>query len=84
MSIPHPPATYDEKKWAVMHWNKLADEAECNATLGLTHPNVAAVQADCYRRTARAIQHEIDTGVAVCSCCFKPFGEGMKHGGYFH
>ncbi|MFY1852410.1 hypothetical protein ACOTBX_10500 [Achromobacter xylosoxidans] len=76
MNIPHPPVPLAQKEWAVAHWNRLADEAERAGALGLLHTNVAKAQSDCYRRTARAIQHEIETGVAVCSCCFKPFGRG--------
>ncbi|AZY49706.1 hypothetical protein C0J09_11550 [Bordetella avium] len=67
---------HDQKAIAVDQWNTLADAAERHAALGLLHPSVAAAQADCYRRAARSIQREIDTGVAVCSCCFKPFGRG--------
>lgn len=74
--VPDPPATVAEKSAAVMQWNALADDAERAASLGLLHPSVATAQANCYRRAASAIQHEIDTGVAVCSCCFKPFGRG--------
>lgn len=76
MNIPHPPATSDQKQWAVAHWNKLADEAERGASMGLIHPKTAEAQARTYRAAARAIQHEIDTGIAVCSCCFKPFSRG--------
>ncbi|OZI59919.1 hypothetical protein [Bordetella genomosp. 11] len=78
MNVPHPPVTISEKASAVVQWNNLADEAERGATLGLIHPNTAEVQARVYRATARAIQHEIDTGIAVCSCCFKPFGQGSS------
>lgn len=69
---------------AIAAWAALADEAERGAALGLLHPNVARVQADTYRRTVRALEIQAETGIAVCSCCHKPFGEGMMHGGYFH
>lgn len=51
------------------HWNKLADDVERRADLGLLDTNVAKERADCYRRTARAIQHEIDTGVHRTGGC---------------
>ena len=60
---------------AIQQWSSLADEAEHMANLGLLHPKVAKAQADCYRRTVRALEIERDTGVAVCSCCYKPFGD---------
>lgn len=53
------------KQRAVKHWNKLADDVERRADLGLLDTNVAKERADCYRRTARALQHDIDTLVAL-------------------
>ena len=53
------------KQRAVKHWNKLADDAERRAALGLLDTNVAKERADCYRRTACAIQHDIDSLVAL-------------------
>lgn len=76
MNIPHPPVPLEEKERAVAHWLMLAEEAERGAELGLIHPSVASAQANCYRRAASSIKHEIDTGEAVCSCCFKTFGRG--------
>lgn len=60
---------------AVASWNALAEDAERAAKLGILHPSVAEVQARTYRNAARAIQHQIDTGVAVCSCHFKPIAK---------
>ncbi len=76
--VPHPPPNQAEKAAAVIQWNALAAEAERGAAMGLIHPNVAEAQARTYRSAARSIQHEIDTGIAVCSCCFKPFGQGCS------
>jgi len=64
---------------AIKQWSDLADEAERGAALGLIHPNVAKAQADCYRRTVRALEIQRDTGVAVCSCCHKPFGDDKPY-----
>jgi hypothetical protein len=57
---------------AILQWAALADEAERGASIGLIHPIVAKAQADCYRRTVKALEIERDTGIAVCSCCHKP------------
>lgn len=51
-------------------WLLVADEAE---RAGLSS---AAVM---YRNTARSIQIKQETGIAVCACCFKPFGRGTLH-----
>lgn len=64
---------------AIQQWVSLADEAERSANLCLIHPNVAKAQADCYSRTARALEIQRDTGVALCSCCLKPFGEDKPY-----
>ncbi|HCJ6265525.1 hypothetical protein ACM7I9_09435 [Pseudomonas aeruginosa] len=77
---PHPASSVAEKQTARQHWLDLADEQEHGATLGLIHPKVAAHNASLYRRTARSIEIEIETGQAVCVCCFKPFGRGaLQH-----
>ena len=55
---------------AIAGWLQIADEAE---RTGLTFA------ANIYRRTARSIELEQETGVAVCACCFKPFGRGVLH-----
>ncbi len=55
---------------------KRADDAERQGDLGLLHPSVAQANANCYRRTMRALLHELQTGEAVCSCCLKPLGRG--------
>jgi len=79
LEIPHPPASSDEKLSSVRIWRNLADEQERGAALGLIHPQIATYNASLYRRTARAIEIELETGQAVCVCCFKPFGRGALH-----
>ncbi|AMA46271.1 hypothetical protein [Pseudomonas alabamensis] len=56
---------------AIAAWLQAADQAE---RAGLTFA------ANTYRSTARSIELEQETGVAVCACCFKPFGRGaLQH-----
>ena len=55
---------------AISQWLFAAEEAE-RAGLSLA--------ANIYRKTARSIESEQETGVAVCACCFKPFGRGTLH-----
>ena len=77
---PHPSSSASEKQGAIQHWRDLSDEQERGAALGLIHPKVAAYNASLYRRTARAIEIELETGKAVCVCCFKPLGRGaLQH-----
>lgn len=49
-----------------LNWDKCADKGGCE------------FRADSYHRTAEALRIQIRTGVAVCSCCHKPLGEGMR------
>jgi len=66
------------------HWlalaadeDRMADFYDANGQpYGCT--KVYRYRASLYRRTAESIQIEIDTGVPVCVCCFKPFGEGTR------
>lgn len=37
-------------------------------------------RAEIYMSCAKALEIQHETGVAVCSCCHKPLGEGMKQG----
>ena len=71
---PHPTPRQAELEQAALQWESLAAEAERGAETGIIHPTVAKAQADLYRRTARSLRIQADTGVAVCVCCFKPFG----------
>lgn len=71
---------------AIAAWRKLADDERALAEINKRYGDVSAyqVRAEMYERTAQALEIQQRTGVAVCSCCHKPVGEGMKHGGYFH
>lgn len=54
---------------AIDQWLLVAEEAER-----------AGVSGRAYRRTARSLEIQQETGVAVCACCFKPFGRGtLQH-----
>ena len=55
---------------AIAQWLLAADEAR---RTGLTFA------ANMYRSTARSLEAQQETGVAVCACCFKPFGRGTLH-----
>lgn len=80
IDLPHPQPSSAEKHWAIQHWRDLADEQERGAALGLIDLNVAAYNSSLYRRTARSIEIELESGQAVCVCCFKPFGRGaLQH-----
>jgi hypothetical protein len=71
---------------AIAAWRKLADDelrlAEINKRYGDVSTHM--VRAEIYERAAQALEIQEQTGVAVCTCCHKPLGEGMKHGAYFH
>lgn len=63
-------------------WLALAEgedrRGEWDAQMG--HSDAASKhKAKTYRDVAKAMQIEIDTGVAVCSCCFKALGPGGRH-----
>ncbi|XAI95210.1 hypothetical protein [Leptolyngbya phage Lbo-JY16] len=80
MDIPHPEPSSAEKHWAIQHWRDLADEQERCVRLGLIHPKTGTFNASLYRRTARSIEIGVETGEAVCVCCFKPLGRGaLQH-----
>jgi hypothetical protein len=56
-------------------WSNLAEQESQAAILGIKHPLTAAACRDAYLRTVKAIDIQLETGVAVCSCHFKPFKE---------
>ena len=66
---------------AINHWYELADNEEYMITNNLTcgSAKVFHVRADMYRRTAKALEIQRDTGIAVCSCHHKPFGSLPPH-----
>lgn len=69
----------EEKMVGIKAWNDLAECEDRAIEIGVALcPEVNRNNAALYRKTALAIQHEIDTGVAVCVCCWKPFGEGTR------
>ena len=54
---------------AIEQWLIAAEEAER-----------AGVSGSAYRRAARSLEIEQETGIAICACCFKPFGRGtLQH-----
>lgn len=53
---------------AIDQWIHVAEEAER-----------AGVSGNAYRRAARSLEIQQETGIAVCACCFKPFGRGVLH-----
>ncbi len=66
---------------AAEHWRNLAaQEREAATTYGWRYgsTNTYESRARIYERAAKALEIQIETGVAVCSCCFKPFGEGNR------
>lgn len=72
-------ATPQELEAAAQRWEQLADQ-ELSTLEWDRHAIQSVVDArvDCYRRTAEALRIQIRTGVAVCSCCHKPFGRGTQ------
>jgi cytochrome c553 len=61
--------THDELNEAIAAWRE-------QATLFAARGN-SAMARSC-ERTAQALEIERDTGVAVCSCCHKPFSAGVR------
>lgn len=55
-------------------WDDLAEQ-ELNAIiLGIAcSPSTNITRANIYKRTAEALRIQDRTGIAVCSCCHKPF-----------
>lgn len=75
----HPVSSLEQKLWAIKAWSDLAGTEERAIELGIALcPQVNRNNAELYRKTALAIQHEIDTGEALCTCCWKPFGGGAR------
>ncbi len=70
----------DNLQTAIDHWYALADEEERYIELDITYGSDAVYRyrAETYRRAAKALEIQRDTGVAVCSCCHKPFGRGIS------
>ena len=71
--------TIPELEAAAIQWDKLADDEL--ASLDWDRCAIRSVvdsRVNTYRRTAEAMRIQIETGVAVCSCCHKPFGAGIR------
>ena len=60
--------TIDDLRKAAAHWDDLADAEE-----RIGGPT-GGYRANTYRDCAKSLRIQIETGVAVCSCCFKPLG----------
>ncbi len=60
------------------HWDALAEQQDRMAAAGLVHPTPAGHRAETYRRTAEALRIEGRTGIPVCVCCHKPYGQGVR------
>ena len=66
---------------SIQAWSEEAERSDKMAELETTRgssPNAYINQADVARRTVKALKIQKETGVAVCSCCFRPYGEGNK------
>jgi hypothetical protein len=66
---------------AIEHWKDLAEKERRSKVLDSRYGSTKShdCRIDLYERTARAIEIQLDTGIAVCSCCFKPLGPGRTH-----
>lgn len=73
-------------KAAVAAWRDLAEQELRMEKIEARYGDTSSYRkrAEIYERTAVALEIQMQTGVAVCSCCHKPLGQGMKHGAYFH
>lgn len=77
------PIMSDEKKKtiqaAIEDWNTLADqELQHRLSGACLSPSASEVRENIYRNTVKALYIELQTGVAVCSCCLKPYGQGSR------
>lgn len=60
-------------------WQKFVNSEKRGLKLGVRLvPSVAHNLIDAAHRTIEALRIEKRTGVAVCSCCHKPYGEGIR------
>lgn len=57
---------------SIQHWLALADEQDRAVAEGIACcPQASRARADTFRRTARALQLEQETGKPHCVCCLK-------------
>ncbi|MHC4296485.1 MAG: hypothetical protein ACYS7Y_04230 [Planctomycetota bacterium] len=70
----------DDIQTAIDHWRGLASSELKAIELGIhdktNTADIARRRAKTYERTAKSLEIERDTGVAVCSCCHKPYTSG--------
>lgn len=65
----------DKINESIEHWNMLADTEDCMIRDGVSMCHQASrARAELYRRTAKALRIERDTGDPVCVCCHKRTG----------
>lgn len=58
---------------AAAAWDALADDERRARQMGICLvPDSSQARERTYERTAEALRFQARTGVAVCSCCFKP------------
>ncbi len=71
MTTPSDSANKDDFAEAIVAWEDYA------RSLPDTHAgrNMAALSL----RAAESLRIERDTGIAVCTCCYKPIGPGIRH-----
>lgn len=64
----------DRLNAAIAAWLELAETEDRAIELGITNGSDSAFRfrANTYRRCAKALEWERDTGEAVCTCCFRP------------
>jgi hypothetical protein len=69
-----------ELRASIVHWRQLATDEKEWAEHEKRHGDVSSFhhRANLYERTAQALEIELETGMAVCVCCHKPFSEGPR------
>lgn len=70
----------DRLEEAAKYWDDLAirELDRLNWDVLCADKESCEFRANSFRRTAEALRIQIRTGIAVCSCCHKPIGEGMR------
>lgn len=62
---------YSSARW----WARLARQEEAGIKMGIVDPVCGKYRAEVYRRTARTLLYKRKTGIGICVCCYKPYGE---------
>lgn len=69
----------DKIEDAIKTWRQLAADELRRIELGIAcDPDAARYRADGYMRTVQALEIQLVTGVAVCSCHLRPFNEVLS------